>query len=74
MKLRFDGLSTFRAWGGAASQGSVALLIVGLERLAPGEPWRLYVKTSNGNELELACRAIVSDGDDVSGIGRSYRV
>ncbi len=51
----------------------LTLSTVGLEKLGAGEPWRLYIRTSDGAELELSCREVSCDGAAVTGVGRSYR-
>jgi len=61
-------------WNPAPATNSIsAVRTVGLEKLGAGEPWRLYAQTSDGSELELTCRAILCDGVEITGIGRSYR-
>lgn len=58
----------------AASSTHRALLdSVGLEKLGAGEVWRLYAQASDGAELELSCNVIFCDGQEVGGIGRSWR-
>jgi hypothetical protein len=76
MKLVFDDVTNLRWIRNPENDpdGSPTILaIVGLERLAPGEPWRLYLRPSSGGELELACVRVTCDGIQVTGIGRAYR-
>lgn len=69
----FDRVTSLK-WVGTSERASVLTLsTVGLERLGPGEPWRLYVRTLEGAELELSANAVSCDGEEVTGIGRSYR-
>jgi hypothetical protein len=69
----FENLISLK-WSNASALPTVlTLATVGLERLGAGEPWRLYIRTSEGAELELSCGAIFTDGVEVTGIGRSYR-
>jgi hypothetical protein len=61
-------------WSGAdPASARIRVGIVGLEKLGPGEPWRLYLKTADGAELELSCARVTSGGEEITGIGRSYR-
>lgn len=58
----------------AVSNADEAILsVVGLERLAADEPWRLYVRPRTGGELEVTCARISCNGLGVTGIGRAYK-
>ena len=68
----FEGVTALK-WSGASPGSSLMILsVVGLEKLGVGEPWRLYISTAQGAELELTCRAAMCDGAEVTGVGRSY--
>lgn len=69
----FSEVSTMRCKMTPSSARAGSLNTVGLEKLGAGEVWRLYAQTAEGAELELSCRAIICDGVEVTGIGRSYR-
>lgn len=69
----FDGIISMKWVSSQAGPAVLTLSTVGLERLGPGEPWRLYIRTPDGTELELSCRAVSCDGEEVTGVGRSYR-
>jgi hypothetical protein len=61
-------------WSGAESTSAkIRIGVIGLEKLGQGEPWRLYLKTFDGAEIELTCGRVTSGGEEVTGIGRSYR-
>lgn len=72
-RIVFENLLALK-WNNTSAVPSVLTLsTVGLEKLGPGEPWRLYIRTSEGAELELSCRDVSCDGTAVTGVGRSYR-
>lgn len=72
--LIFDGITQFR-WqcDSAAPYDRMELSIVGLERLAPGDVWRLYLHPCRSATLELSCARITCDGAEVLGVGRHYQ-
>ena len=69
----FENLLALKWSNTPATPTVLTLSTVGLEKLGPGEPWRLYIRTSDGAELELSCRDVSCDGTAVTGVGRSYR-
>jgi hypothetical protein len=75
MTLVFEDVTNLR-WVRRAEDvptgSATTLTVVGLERMAPGEPWRLYLHPSSGGELELACSRVTCDGVEITGIGRAY--
>jgi len=73
VSLVFEGVTQFR-WqcDSPAPYERMDLPIVGLERLAPGDVWRLYLNPGPGVTLELSCARITCDGAEVQGVGRSY--
>ena len=72
--LIFDGITQFR-WhaDSAAPYERMELSIVGLERLAAGDVWRLYLHPCRSATLELSCTRITCDGAEVTGVGRQYQ-
>ncbi len=60
-------------WTPASPASDITLSVVGLERLGETEPWRLYIRTDGGTEVELSCGSVRCDGVAVTGIGRAYR-
>jgi hypothetical protein len=72
--LVFDGITQFR-WqsDSAAPYERMELSIVGLERLAAGDVWRLYLHPCRSATLELSCTRITCNGAEVLGIGRHYQ-
>lgn len=71
--LVFDGVSDFRWRSGTTDvTDPLELSVVGLERLAADDVWRLYAVPVPGAVLELSCRAVSCDGREVSGVGRSF--
>ena len=72
--LVFEGITQFR-WqsDSAAPYERMELTTVGLERLAAGDVWRLYLNPSQSATLELSCRRITCDGVEVHGVGRHYQ-
>lgn len=71
--VTFERVAALKWSGASAASPSMTLSVVGLEKLAPGEPWRLYVSTAQGAELELTCGTVSCNGLEVTGVGRSYR-
>ncbi|HJP56549.1 MAG TPA: hypothetical protein VJ847_05910 [Gemmatimonadales bacterium] len=72
--LVLSGVSEFRWHAGAAARGDpLSLSVVGLERLAADDVWRLYAVPGPSAVLELSCEAIRLNGDPVTGVGRSFR-
>jgi hypothetical protein len=71
--LVFEGVTQFR-WqcDSPVPPQRMELPVVGLERLAADDVWRLYLNSSPGTTLELSCRRITCDGAEVQGVGRSY--
>ena len=71
--LVFEGITQFR-WQGDSPAPSqpLELPVVGLERLAADDVWRLYIAPAPGATVELSCARITCDGAEVQGIGRSY--
>lgn len=69
----FESLLSLKWSNTSAGTTVFTLSTIGLEKLGPGEPWRLYIRTSDGAELELSCRDVSCDGTAVTGVGRSYR-
>ena len=71
--LVFEGITQFR-WQGDSPAPSqpMELPVVGLERLAADDVWRLYIVPAPGATVELSCARITCDGAEVQGIGRSY--
>lgn len=73
LTIVFEGVTAFR-WRSESTLASLLQVeVVGLERLGPGEPWRLYLSPRKGSELELTCGAILRDGIEVTGVGRIFR-
>jgi hypothetical protein len=72
--VAFEGVTrlTWRS-GSAAPLARFVVRTLGLERLAPGDVWRLLVGPEDGTELELACMRVTCDGVEVQGVGRSWR-
>lgn len=72
--LIFDGITQFR-WqcDSATPYDQMELSIVGLERLAAGDVWRLYLHPCRSATLELSCTRITCDGAEVLGVGRHYQ-
>jgi len=72
--LVFDGITQFR-WqaDSTAPYERMELSIVGLERLAPDDVWRLYLHPGRSATLELSCIRITCDGAEVLGVGRQYQ-
>ena len=72
--LVFDGITQFR-WqsDSAAPYERMELSIVGLERLAAGDVWRLYLHPCRSATLELSCTSITCNGAEVLGVGRHYQ-
>lgn len=70
----FDRVTSLK-WSSSAERASsvITLSTVGLERLGADEPWRLYIRTPDGAELELSALSVSCDGEEVTGVGRSYR-
>ena len=61
-------------WTGHTDAGAgMRISIVGLERLGAGEPWRLFLQLDGSAELELTCDSVFCRGEEVTGVGRSYR-
>ncbi|MDQ6719005.1 MAG: hypothetical protein M3Z17_11760 [Gemmatimonadota bacterium] len=73
LAIVFEDLLSLKWSNTSATPTVLTLSTVGLEKLGPGEPWRLYIRTSDGAELELSCRDVSCDGAAVTGVGRSYR-
>lgn len=73
VSLVFEGVTQFR-WqsDSPAPHKRMELPIVGLERLAAADVWRLYLNPAPGTTLELSCSRITCDGAEVQGVGRSY--
>jgi hypothetical protein len=73
VSLVFEGVTQFR-WqcDSPAPYERMELPIVGLERLAAGDVWRLYLNPGPAATLELSCSRITCDGAEVQGVGRSY--
>lgn len=71
--LIFEGVTQFR-WqcDSPAPDERMELPVVGLERLAAGDVWRLYLNPAPATTLELSCSRITCDGVEVQGVGRSY--
>jgi hypothetical protein len=74
LALVFEGVTQFR-WqcDSPAPFDQMDLPIVGLERLAAGDVWRLYLNPCQSATLELSCSRITCDGAEVEGVGRHYR-
>jgi hypothetical protein len=72
-QVKFEGVAILKWTSSTNPCGRLSISVIGLEKLGPGEPWRLYIRTSDGGELELTCRSVRGDGEEVTGIGRSYR-
>lgn len=71
--VAFESVSAFK-WTATTPRGrELFVSIIGLERLGPEEPWRLYLRSENGGELELTCARVSFGGAEVAGVGRSYR-
>ena len=74
VELALSGVSEFHWHAGAAAPGDpLELAVVGLERLAADDVWRLYLVPGPAAVLELSCRAVRCNGADVTGVGRSFR-
>ena len=73
VSLVFEGVTQFR-WqcDSPAPYERMDLPIVGLERLAADDVWRLYLNPRPAVTLELSCARIICDGAEVQGVGRSY--
>ena len=71
--IAFKGILALKWSSTSATPAVLTPATVGLEKLGPGEPWRLYIRTPDGAELELSCREVSFDGAAVTGVGRSYR-
>ena len=56
-----------------AAAGPTTISVVGLERLAEGQPWRLYLRLESGGELEISCSRIIWGKNETTGIGRAYK-
>ena len=72
--LVFDGITQFR-WqtDSPTPYEQMELSIVGLERLAAGDVWRLYLHPCRSATLELSCIRITCNGAEVLGVGRQYQ-
>jgi hypothetical protein len=70
----FEGVTRL-AWrsGTPAPLARFVVRTLGLERLKPGDVWRLLLAPEDGTELELACARVTCDGVEVQGVGRSWR-
>jgi hypothetical protein len=73
LRVGMDGVTSFR-WTTSSPRppGALELAIVGLERLGPAEPWRLYFNPSPGTELEVTSLRMTCNGEVLSGTGRRY--
>jgi hypothetical protein len=71
--LVFDGITQFR-WqaDSAAPFDRMEVSVVGLERLAADDVWRLYLHPCRSATLELSCIRITCNGAEVRGVGRQY--
>lgn len=72
-KFVFEGITQFR-WqsDSPVPYDRMELSIVGLERLAADDVWRLYASPGHSGTLELSCAGITCDGSEVHGVGRHY--
>lgn len=71
--ISFENVALLKWSGSGSSSATIRIAVIGLEKLGQGEPWRLYLKTADGAELELTCGRVTSGGEEITGIGRSYR-
>lgn len=73
VRLVFEGVTQFR-WqcDSPAPDQPMELPVVGLERLAASDVWRLYLNPAPATTLELSCGRITCGGAEVQGVGRSY--
>ena len=73
LRLSFEGVTQFR-WqcDSPAPYKRMELPVVGLERLAADDVWRLYLNPGGAATLELSCARITCNGAEVQGVGRSY--
>ena len=73
VELHFEGITQFR-WqcDSSAPYDRMELSIVGLERLAADDVWRLYANPGQSGTLELSCASITCDDIKVHGVGRHY--
>ena len=69
----FEEVSLLKWTGTSFGSAALRVSVIGLERLGPGEPWRVYLRNGDFGELELTCARVMCGGDEVTGIGRSYR-
>jgi hypothetical protein len=73
LRVGMDGITSFRWSATTARPGEgFQLSIVGLERLGPVEPWRLYVSSGPATELEVTSFRMTCDGEALAGTGRRY--
>jgi hypothetical protein len=74
LALVFEGITQFR-WqcDSPAPYDLMELSIVGLERLAADDVWRLYLNPCYSATLELSCTHITCGGAQVQGVGRHYQ-
>jgi hypothetical protein len=74
LALVFEGITQFR-WqcDSPAQYDLMELSIVGLERLAADDVWRLYLNPCYSATLELSCTRITCGGAQVQGVGRHYQ-
>jgi hypothetical protein len=74
VRVEFAEVAVAR-WSAAAHAPSpgAPLEVVGLERLAPGEPWRAHLAPHARAELEITAARLSCDGAEVTGVGRRWR-
>src|SRR5438552_18578685 len=56
--IAFENVVLLKWSGVGSTSAKIRISVIGLEKLGPEEPWRLYLKTADAVELELTCARV----------------